>query len=621
MPAPFGSLAPVSGPDRRPFVRVWLALSAVIVLAHFALAHRMGLYEDDHWLIGCPMCEWGPADLKASLKTSFAGYVQGRPLCYAFGNTFAYASTHAAGMLGAYALAALIWTGNAGLCLALLWRRFGPVAATCAALVFTLLPADTTHPMLHTAFYVHPSVTFLLLSGLAYARGRPVLSVAFAAGTLLTYETCFLPALAWPILFPDPIRSVWRRGITHALGLVLVLALAVFVRVQLGESRVAGTFTDKHAVARKVKELATVGPKSALKTFRDRPLATARQWKTDTGFRRPGPGRRTVILVSLGAGLAALLALVAARRAGRPHEPAPTLAAAPTETTAPNTAPPVPDTPVTDRAPSAPEPGAGAGARLLVGGALMVVLSYVAALNREPQIVVGRMSSVHIASTLGWGVFCAGVAVVLVRLLTLIRAGWVFAPALAAYLCLLAGFHVFVQREYIRAWGAQGEFWRDVVAECPDVKPGTIILYPLVTPRSEMIHQQEWADYMVFQHLFAVPADWGAPPKAFPVGHLTWGVPRDYKGYDWNEVEREGDRLYWKHWDGARPRLEPGNVILLKQTPTGRLERVTGTVQMAGVDLPLKPRDGTSFTFRPHKLYPVMFPNGLAPDAPSGASR
>jgi hypothetical protein len=614
MSSPSDPKPPTPTPTRRPFVGVWLALSAVIVLAHFALSHRMGLYEDDHCLIGNPMCEWGPADLKAGVKGAVAGYAQGRPLCFVFGSVLAYASTHAAGMLGAYALAALIWSGNVGLCLALLWRRFGPVVATCGALVFALLPADTTHPMLHTAFYVHPSVTFLLLSGIAYSRGRPALSVVLAAVTLLTYETCFLPALAWPVLFPDPVRSVWRRGITHALALGLVLALAVFVRMHLGESRVTGTFTDKRAVVQKVKELATVGPRSALKTFRDRPLATARSWKTDAAFRRPGPGRRTVILVALGAGLAALGALVVARRAERPHEPAPDPARAPDAT-------PAPDAPGPERAAAVPVTGAAAVGRLMVGGALMVVLGYVAALTREPQVVSGRMSSVHIASALGWGVFFGGVAVGLLRLLTAIRAGCVFAPALGAYLCLLAGFHVGVQREYVRAWVAQGEFWKDVAEQCPDVKPGTVILYPLVTPRSEMVREQEWADYMVFRHLFAVPADWATPPRAFPVGHLSWGVPPNYEGYDWNEVERAGDKLYWKHWDSSRVWLEPGNVILLKRTPAGRFERVTGTVRMAGIDLPLKPQDGEPFAFRPHKLYRAMFPNGLAPDAGTSAAR
>jgi hypothetical protein len=252
----------------------------------------------------------------------------------------------------------------------------------------------------------------------------------------------------------------------------------------------------------------------------------------------------------------------------------------------------------------------------------MVVLGYVAALTREPQIVEGRMSSVHIASELGWGVFAAGVFGAAGCLLTRLRVEWALPPALAAYLCLLAGFHVLVQREYVRAWIAQRDFWHDVAVECPDVRDGTVILYPLVKQTSVMVYQQEWADHYVFGHLFETPPNWGASPSAFPVGHRTWGVPRDYTGYDWNEVERVGDELYWNHWGAVRFRMEPGNVILLREIPgTGRFERVTGTVRIAGIDLALKAPEGPAFAFKPSTLYPAMFPKGLKTDGPRAAGR
>ena len=575
-------------PGARRFLLVWAAVCAVSVLAHFAFAPRMGLYEDDHWLIGTPMCEWSSAaEVIAAEKEIFGSYMHGRPLHCGFGFPLAYASTHVGGLIGAYALAAAVWAVNCGLCLALLWKRFGAVAATTAALVFVLLPADTTHPTVHTAFFVHPSLTFLLLSGIAYARGRRVLSVPLAAVSLLTYETCFFPALAWPILFRDPDRPLWRRVLAHGVAMGAVLVLAVLARVHFGESRVASAMSDKWAVVKKVKELVTVGPKSAFMTFIDRPVWVVKTWRTAAAFAHPGPGRTTTGGVALAAGAAALFALLGARRAaGAPS----VSASAPTEAE-----PPVPV------------------ARMILSGALMVVLSYVASVTRLPEIVDGRMSSVHIGSTLGWGVLFGGAVAGLARALGRKWTGRALVPVLAVYFALLAAFHVYVQREYTRAWVAQGEFWRDVVAECPDVEPGTVILYPLVRPTSPMVRHQEWADYLVFSHLFEVPAGWRAPPRAFGAGLRTGGVPADYKGYDWNEIERDGDRLYLKHWNGARVPLEPGNVILLKQAPGGRYERLTGTVRVAGADLQLKERGGPTFEFRPHKLYPLMFPNGLQP--------
>jgi hypothetical protein len=191
----------------------------------------------------------------------------------------------------------------------------------------------------------------------------------------------------------------------------------------------------------------------------------------------------------------------------------------------------------------------------------------------------------------------------------------VFAPALGAYLCLLAGFHVGVQREFVRSWAAQGEFWKDVAEQCPDVKPGTIILYPLIGQASPMVRDQDWADYMVFRHVFAFPPS-GNAPAAFGVGlGASAPVRGAYEGYDWHEIDRVGDKLYWKHWDGSRHELEQGNVILLRYQPDGRFERITGTVPVAGTELVLKPRGEPTFEYSPYKLFSLMFPKGLQPDA------
>jgi hypothetical protein len=581
----------------RSFLLAWVAVSLVAVLAHFAFAPRMGLYEDDHWLIGTPMCEWtSTSDWWKTEREVFTSYFHGRPFHCGIGFTMAFFATHIGGLLGAYVMAAAVWALNAGLCLALLWNRFGAVVATVAALVFVLHPADSTHPMLHTAFFVHPSVTFLLLSGIAYSRGRRLLSVVLAGGSLLTYETCFLPALVWPILFADTDRPLWRRLLVHGLAMGAVLAAGVFARVQLGESRVAGAMTDKTAMVKKVRQLAVVGPKSALKTFVARPVWVLKTWSSGAAFSHPGPGRMTTGGVAVAAALCAFFALAVARRSvPRPESPEPAPAGPPPE--------PPHSSPAVDSSPAAV-------ARLIVSGVFMVVVSYVIALTREPGEVDGRMSSVHIGSTVGWALVVSGVVAGAV---TARRAGRFVTPALAAYIGLLAAFHVYVQREYVRAWVAQGEFWRDVVAECPDVRSGTVILYPLVTPPGPMVRHQEWADFMVFPHLFAVPAGW-TPPEAYGVGHTTWGVPRDYDGYDWNEVERDGDKLYWRHWGSRRVWLEPGNVILFHRLPDGRFERMFGTVRMAGIDLPLKPREPGAFEFRPHILYEAMFPKGLQPE-------
>ena len=56
-------------------------------------------------------------------------------------------------------------------------------------------------------------------------------------------------------------------------------------------------------------------------------------------------------------------------------------------------------------------------------------------------------------------------------------------------------------------------------------------------------------------------------------------------------------------------------------TPRDALARLETMVLMAGVDLPLKPREGPAFKFEPGKLYPAMFPNGMQADSARRVSR
>jgi hypothetical protein len=569
-PPPAGPTCPT---DTRRFALAWLAVAVVGFLAHFTLLDGMGLYEDDHCLIGTVMCKPDSRGSYRELKHWAGPSYQGRPLQYVIGAQLAFRTTRIGGLPLAFLAAAAILAANAGLFLGLVWRPLGPAWATLAALVFVLFPADTSRPMLHVAFFVHPSVTFLLLSGHAYARGRPALSV-FAAGlTLVTYETCFPVAAAWPLLFDPPAGRPVRRALVHGAALAAVLVLAVFARRYMGEWRMAEAMGDKSALAGKVFELVTAGPAAAAGTLVTRPAdgLDATAWTP-------------AALAAAAAGVV-MLAAFAATRGGAP----------------------------------AGHPG-GAYGRAALAGAAMVVLGYAGAVNRDPTCVAGRLSSVHIASTAGWALLVTGLAGLAARA---VAPGdrWVLAPVAAAYLSLLVGFHVSVQRELVRSWDEQREFWRTVMTECPDVGPGTVILYP-IQPHTDLAISQGWCDYLIFRYLFEVPAGWSSPPMAFPVGHHLWGkVPPDLAGYDWSqEVESKDGKLYWKHWVGDRPLLEPGNVIVITRTPDGGYRRMTGTIPLGGTDFPLKPPGGPAFDFRPRRLYPAMFREGAAVPSPLAAA-
>jgi hypothetical protein len=108
------------------------------------------------------------------------------------------------------------------------------------------------------------------------------------------------------------------------------------------------------------------------------------------------------------------------------------------------------------------------------------------------------------------------------------------------------------------------------------------------------IFTNSWADPLVLGETFAFPTDWANPPRLFS---LTQWLDR---------VQLAGDSLRWwvpgASWDEHWEVLPQGNVILLRRAPDGSLTRITGTVDVAGEILHLKP-SGPPTEWPPAQLY------------------
>jgi hypothetical protein len=221
----------------------------------------------------------------------------------------------------------------------------------------------------------------------------------------------------------------------------------------------------------------------------------------------------------------------------------------------------------------------------------MLVLAYSLAFTHfPPNALVGRGTSVHLGATLGMAVLSAGVASLLLAWRKAIAA-----PAIAAYLALAAGYYVTIQRDFVYSWQLQRAFWQDVVACCSDLQDGTVLIYEL-NPADEptFIFTNSWSDPLVLTQTFTFPATWSAPPRLFS---LTQWLDR---------IEPEGDHLRWwvpgASWDEHWETLPQSNVILLRRGAGGHLQRVTGSVPVAGTQLQLKPQ-GTPATWPAAQLY------------------
>jgi hypothetical protein len=210
----------------------------------------------------------------------------------------------------------------------------------------------------------------------------------------------------------------------------------------------------------------------------------------------------------------------------------------------------------------------------------MLVIGYALAFTHfPPNALVGRGTSVHLGATLGMSVLAAGLA-----WLTLSLRPRMATALLAGYLSISVGYYVTIERDFIRSWQLQRSFWQHVVACCSDLRDGTVLLYTL-NPADEptFIFTNSWADPLVLGETFTFPTNWTTPPRLFSL--TEWQ----------SRVQLEGDHFRWwvpgATWDEHWEELPQGNVILLTRGPDGAPVRVTGSADVAGGTLALKPAD------------------------------
>jgi hypothetical protein len=224
------------------------------------------------------------------------------------------------------------------------------------------------------------------------------------------------------------------------------------------------------------------------------------------------------------------------------------------------------------------------------GGVMLVVAYALAFTHYPPNALVGRGTSVHLGATLGMSVLATGIAWLLL--------GWRLRLAIAliaGYLALAVGYYVTIERDFIRSWQLQREFWQHVQACCSDLQDGTVLLYTLSSGEEPtFIFTNSWADPLILGETYAFPTAWTQPPRLFSL--TEWQ----------NRVQPNGDRLDWwvpaASWDEHWETLPQDNVILLTRAPDGTLTRATGTIEVPGGTLRLKSPSATE-SWPPAQLY------------------
>ncbi len=515
-------------------------LVALTTAAHFALARRFGLYEDDYAVAG-PTLAWDAHRMADWVRFAFGLAGQGRPVGFLLGAFLPWAGLHLGhGLLGAYAVAAAVLSLNVVLFYALLRRAgFPRPVPLLAAMALALFPADTTQPFLCHGLILEPAMTGLLVAFHLYLGGRRWRPWSYLAVTvaLLCYETAFPPFLAAPLLVP----GVWNRRlpgrfVRHAVVVAGILIFAFLVRRWAGEVRAADTIGTVGGLPRKVALGCLIGPAVAVRQCGVRAVdavAATAVWPA--------------ILLAWGP-LAAVVA-VAGRRSIATAGP--TLA------------------------------------RLAGCGVALAVLAYnLSFTHYPPDATFGRLTSVHVAAGPGVALLVAAAAY---GLLVLGRRAHLFYPSAAlvgGYLALLVGFATSVQVGFAREWQEQRTYWTRILHLCPDVTTDTVVLlrgnYP---PESDFVLTKSWADYRVWDELYRLPRV--GPPTLVDFDDWPACLDWDHGRFRWARLTPPASGVVAGH------ALPPGNVILIEARRGAdliyRLDRVDGTVPIHGHPLVLKP--------------------------------
>jgi hypothetical protein len=481
---------------RDPTVPALLVFALVIWIAHFWSSAQFGLYEDDWYRVPKTLGIGWHGLWTLILTSSMPGPSQGRPFHPAFIYLFSFLGFKLGQLRGVYAIAYIIFLSNAVLFYFFLRKAFSDDRlAFLGTLSFCVFPADTTQPFLTHALGVQPSITLVLIAFHCYLGGWKKTSYLAALLVLFTYETPFLLFAAAPLLQRDS-----KRGfIKHCALLASLFVCVVLFRATTAETRVS-QIGHRDLLLGCLNVI--VGPVTCLVMYVYRPVETLFKLTVN----------QAALLICCWMGLA----LVLITRV--------------TFKVPPNVDRDGVKAPATSLL-------ASSGSRPLLIGSFFLFAAYPLTLTTTGIAVAGRGTRVHTAAVLGASILVAWLCCSILSR-SRGRTGKYGAPiAVATFFALLVGFGLNVQKDYVVGWQEQRGFWTDLMALCPDLEDGDVILVEPTglrdtrqlsvlrreltgVPESRQIKSLDVL-YDVLPELYGFPTNWKQPPRVFRLP-LNW---------------------------------------------------------------------------------------------------
>ena len=533
-------------------------LVLILWVAHYFYFRSLGLYEDDYAQISPPL-GWHLANLLSFLKW-IATWPQGRPLGFLLPSLLSFLGGKLGGLPTNYLFGFLVHTANAFLFYFLLKRIGSGTVPLIGAVVFGLFPADTTHIFLMHSLGLHTSLTFLLVASHFYLSGHKTLAHLVSLGCLLTYESPYMVFLAIPLLSQQWDKSLRKEMLRHFVVWLGIILVVVAIRAVLGEGRIEAVGSSPANIGLILTYILAslaIGPAVSLGMFGYGPGWTLLHWNLP------------LTLVFLGC-LPLFTWMLFRQKMGFQEEK--------------NTQPSIIHYKLfgvekSNRI-SIPYPQTF---KLILTALIMLSLAYGLSFTHfPPTVLVGRLTSVHLAAAFGGALLCACLGRLWLAFARSRRLDNFAVVLLSLYLSALVAYCFSIQQDFKQAWQNERTFWTNVVAQVPDFSDGSMIFvldHDLSATR--YIRTNSWADPIMLAQIFRFPSDWKSPPRLFV-------VPADWT----KSILLENGQLQWEvpaaTWV-AHPEVLPDSNVILLEMENGSLVRRYETILINGQALHLKP--------------------------------
>jgi hypothetical protein len=544
-------------------------LTITIWLVHFSQSLHFGLYEEDWFFIGQPML-WSWGKLIEHIQNCFRIWPQARPIGFAVVGIAAFLGNRIGGLEGIYLITFALHVANTLLLYTIVRRHLSTAPSFCAALGYCLFPSSTVTPLLQAQLFNGLTVFFLLFATWLYLRGSRIMAYVVSVGSLLTYESAFLPFFAVPLLHVGSLPNLRRALLKHWTILLAIGASLFWFRAQMGEDKSSAVLDNGWwATLERIGTAMYAGSVTTLRLFVMR-LVTV--W-------RDGDREVLLIVIVLAAGFTLALYLMRVHLSDELE---------------------LWSLSVTSKryrlhANLSIDHATATALRLGTCGLFMLVIAYGLAISKwyyPPVVEVGRLTTTHISAAVGSALLCGAISAILLDLGVSHRKKFWAALALACYFSGLGGFHYLVQEDFRKSWVIQRSFWASVKKQCPDLTDGTVLIYEIESYATPYIASTGWADFYILGEVYDFPKNWKDPPKLISTTK-AWMA----------DVTSSDGQFVWQPFANIRTTLLQGNVILLRGVP-GDLKRVSGTITLKAKEFALKsPAGPSAVAFRPGPMY------------------